>query len=143
MNNKSPGGGFTLQSSHDKHAIALDYNNNHLLVIENKMLYDLDPFSKRIKRIKIDKEFKYVVSNPGSKRIYLIASEYDEDAENPYSYSLYIMNEGSFQLLFRFDNEITVNDIAINEIYNSLYVVARHNDIENEHSIWKFNESTN
>ena len=53
------------------------------------------------------------------------------------------MNEGSFQLLFRFDNEITVNDIAINEIYNSLYVVARHNDIENEHSIWKFNESTN
>jgi len=142
VNNKSPGGGFTLQSSHDKHAIALDYNN-HLLVIENKMLYDLDPFSKRIKRIKIDKEFKYVVSNPGSKRIYLIASEYDEDPENPYSYSLYIMNEGSFQLLFRFDNEITVNDIAVNEIYNSLYVVARHNDIENEHSIWKFNESTN
>jgi len=107
------------------------------------MLYDLDPFSKRIKRIKIDKEFKYVVSNPGSKRIYLIASEYDEDPENPYSYSLYIMNEGSFQLLFRFDNEITVNDIAVNEIYNSLYVVARHNDIENELSIWKFNGSTN
>jgi len=140
VNNKSPDGSFTSDLSHDKHAIALNYTNGHLFVIENTMIYDLDPLNKTVKKMKSDIQFKYVVSNPHSKRTYFIISERDDDAENPYSYSLYTINGQSFKLLFKFDNEITINDIVVNENYNCLYVMAQHNDIENEHSLWKFDE---
>jgi hypothetical protein len=127
--------------THHKNAIALDYNTNHLMVIENSELFDVDPLQRKVEKIKINKKFEYIVSNPNSKNTYFVSSDYDEDAENPYSNSLTVMrNDGSIKSAYKFSNEITVREIGINLDHGLLYVIGNHNDIEDEYGVWVFKE---
>ena len=93
VDNINPDGSWVTQSSHDRKAIAKDFSNNHLLVIEDEKLFDVDTLRDTAKRIKSNKKFQYIVSNPLSKITYLITNEYDEDSENPYFNNLCIMQK--------------------------------------------------
>lgn len=41
---------------------------------------------------------------------------------------------------FKFSSEIKVNEIGLNTSHNTVYVIASHNDLEDEHSLWVFKE---
>jgi len=127
--------------AHHKNAITLDQFTDHLMVIENSKLFDIDPFQRTVKKIKINKNFEYVLSNPNTKNTYFISSDYDEESENPYSNSLNILRKDkSVKCVYRFSNEITVNEIELNLENNLLYVVGKHNDIEDEYGVWVFRD---
>ena len=105
-------------------------------------MFDVDPIQRRVEKIKINKKFEYIISNANSQNIYFISSDYDEDAENPYSNSLHVMrSDKSIKMVYKFSNEITVREIAINVDNNLLYVVGNHNDIEEEYAVWVFKEN--
>lgn len=48
------------------------------------------------------------------------------------------MKKNDIKDVFKFSSEITANEIGINTSYNLVYVIADHNDIVNEHSLWIF-----